>query len=70
MAIYAYGEPKGNQQFVYDSLVNQNISRFLWSWFDNCDLNRLKNVHPNRMSPDERESWSHGHRLLDFQPGD
>lgn len=75
MAVYAYGNPDpeerwGTKKFVYDSLVNQNISRFMWSWFDNCDLNRLKNVPPNRMSPDERESWSHGHRLLDFQPGD
>ena len=70
MSIYAYGEPKGNQQFVYDSLVNQNISRFLWSYFDNCDLKRLKDVPWDRMSPDEKESWKHGHRLLSFRPGD
>ena len=70
MAIYAYGEPKGNQQFVYDSLVNQNISRFLWSWYHDCDLNRLKNVPLDRMSSDERESWRRGRRLLDFRPGD
>ena len=71
MAIYAYGSPHDAiKPFIYDSLVNQNISRFLWSYFDNCDLNRLKNVPWDRMSPDEKESWKHGHRLLDFRPGD
>ena len=70
MAIYAYGEPKGNQQFVYDSLVSQNISRFLWSWYHDCNLNRLKDIPWDRMSSDEKESWKHGYRLLSFRPGD
>lgn len=75
MAIYAYGNPDpeeryGNRQFVYNSLVNDKISRFLWSWYHDCDLNRLKNVPLDRMSSDERESWKRGRRLLDFRPGD
>lgn len=71
MAIYAYGSPGDDiKPFIYDSLVNQNISRFLWSWYHDCDLNRLKKVPTDRMSPDERESWRRGRRLLDFRPGD
>lgn len=61
MAIYAYGAPHDEaKKFVYDSLVNQNISRFLWSWFDNCDLNRLRNVPECRMTADEQTAWSKG----------
>ena len=71
MAIYAYGSPGDDiKPFIYDSLVNQNISRFLWSRYHDCDLNRLKKVPTDRMSPDERESWKRGRRLLDFHPGD
>ena len=71
MAIYAYGSPGDDiKPFIYDSLVNQNISRFLWSWYHDCDLNRLKNVPQDEMAPDERESWKRGRRLLDFHPGD
>ncbi len=69
MAIYAYGEPKGNQQFVYNSLVKDKVSRFLWNWFDNCDLNRLKNPEERR-TVDERTDWSKGQRLLNFRAGD
>ena len=70
MAIYAYGEPTGNQQFVYDSLVKDDISRFLYSWFDNCDLNRLRNVPEYQMTADEQATWNKGNRLLDFRVGD
>ena len=39
MAIYAYGKPGDEgKSFVYDSLINQKISRFLWSWFHDCNL--------------------------------
>ena len=69
MAIYAYGEPEGNQKFIYNSLVNQKISRYLYSWFDNCDLNRLQDS-AERRTKDERTAWDYGKRLLDFRPGD
>lgn len=72
MAVYAYGEPDSvnDKQFIYDSLVNQKISRFLWSWFHDCDLNRLKNIPCAQMTPDEQTAWDHGKRLLEFCPGD
>ena len=70
MAIYAYGEPKGNQQFVYDSLVKDGISRFLWSWYHDSNLKRLRNVPRDQMTADEQATWSKGHRLLDFRVGD
>lgn len=57
-------------QYVYDSLVNEKISRYLWSWFDNCDLNRLKNVPLDKMTSDEQTAWKRGRRLLDFHVGD
>ena len=45
MAVYKYGDPEskntgGNRKFVYDSLVNDKISRFLWSYYPNCDLHK------------------------------
>ena len=55
MAIYAYGEPEGSQKFVYDSLVKDGVSRYLYSRFDNCDLNRLRNVPEYRMTVNERK---------------
>lgn len=71
MAIYAYGTPGDNAKpFIYNSLVNDQISRFLWSWFHDCNLNRLKNVDWDLMTDDEKASWKKGHRLLDFLPGD
>ena len=71
MAIYAYGSPHDDiKPFIYDSLVKQKISRFLWSWYHDCNLNRLKDVSWDSMSPDERESWRRGRRLLGFRPGD
>ena len=70
MAVYAYGEPKGNQQFVYDSLVKDGISRFLWSWYHDSNLKRLRSVPRDQMTADEQATWSKGHRLLDFRVGD
>ena len=75
MAVYKYGDPDpenkwGNRKYAYDSLVNEGISRFFWSWFDNCDLHRLKNVPREKMSADEQTAWVKGRRLLDFRPGD
>ncbi|MBQ3726352.1 MAG: restriction endonuclease [Selenomonadaceae bacterium] len=75
MAVYAYGDPdpegrSGNRKFVYDSLVNDKISRFLWSWYHDSNLNRLKNIPRDEMTADEKATWSKGHRLLDFRPGD
>lgn len=75
MAVYKYGDPDpenqwGNRKFAYDSLINDKISRFFWSWFDDCDLHRLKNIPPEKMSVDEQTAWNKGHRLLDFRRGD
>lgn len=71
MAVYAYGTPENEAiPFVYESLTNEKISRFLWSYFDNCDLNRLKNLSWQDMTEDEKNCWSHAHRLLNFKIGD
>lgn len=71
MAIYAYGTPgPEGTPFIYESLIKEKISRFLWSYFHDCDLNRLKNLPWNKMNADEKNSWSHAHRLLEFKPGD
>ena len=71
MAIYAFGTPEQEAiPIIYESLTKNHISRFLWSYFDNCDLNRLKNLDWQKMSEDERNCWSHAHRLLEFEPGD
>ena len=71
-AIYAYGTPNDPKDidFIYESLTKHNISRFLWSYFDNCDLNRLKDVKWKDMSDDEKKCWKKARRLLDFKEGD
>lgn len=73
MAIYAYGTPsEDSRDFVYQSLTDEQnpTSRFLWSYFSNCDLNRLKNVKWSDMTDDEKDCWTHARRLLEFSPGD
>lgn len=71
-AIYAYGTPSDPKDinFIYESLTKHNISRFLWSYFDNCDLNRLKDIKWKDMSDDEKKCWKKARRLLDFKEGD
>ena len=73
MAKYAYGTPReDSREFVYKSLTDEQnpVSRFLWSYFPNCDLNRLKTLKWEEMTADEINCWKHAHRLLDFKPGD
>lgn len=70
MKIFAYGEPDQDaKNFVIESLKD-HVSRFFYSWFDNCDLNRLANVPTYQMSADEQETWLRGKKLLTLQPGD
>ena len=74
MNIYAYGTPERDDdiKFIYDSLMDKEkpISRYLYSWFSNCDLNRLKKMEWQNMNKDEQKSWYNSHWLLDFKPGD
>lgn len=71
-AIYAYGTPsdKKSVDFVYRSLVEEHVSRFLWSYCDDCDLRVLNKMSWNQMNSDQVECWKHAHRLLDFKKGD
>lgn len=70
--IMAYGEPDSQQEkeFIIDSLRNEKISRFLYSYIDNCDLNRLAKIPANQMTADEKEIWRRGRRLLNLRAGD
>ena len=69
--IMAYGEPdhEMEKKFVIESL-RDNISRFFYSYIDNCDLNRLAKIPANQMSADEKEIWRRGKRLLNLKAGD
>ena len=67
--VYAYNKPDDEIiPFIYDSLMKDNISRYLYSYIPNCDLNRLKNL--DVLTDDEKKCWSHARRLLDFKKGD
>ncbi len=69
--VYAYNKPDDELiPFIYDSLTKDHISRYLYSYIPNCDLNRLKVVNWKDMTKDEQNCWSHAHRLLDFKKGD
>ena len=74
MALYAYGTPSREEhvKFVYDSLMDKQnpFSRFMYSWFSDCDLNRLKNVKCEDMGDDEKNCWYYSKRLLEFKEGD
>ena len=68
--LYAYGEPDLEAKtFITDSL-RDNISRFLYSWIPDCDLNCLKDMSDYEMTTDQKEIWRRGKRLLTFQKGD
>ena len=69
--IMAYGEPDAEaKKFIIDSLLNEKISRFLYSYIYNCDLNRLAKIPINQMTADEKEIWRRGKRLLNLKAGD
>ena len=69
--IFAYGEPDAEaKKFIIDSLRGEKISRFLYSYIDDCDLNRLAKIPINQMSTDEKEIWRRGRRLLTLKAGD
>ncbi len=73
MEIYAYGDPgEENREFIYQSLkdAQKPVSRFLYSYFSNCDLVRLKGMDWNKMNVDEQNCWHHANRLLNFKEGD
>ena len=77
VAIYAYGQPYNygqtntkNVKFIYNSLINEGISRFLYSWYDDCDLRRLEKLRYYQMTADEQATWDHAHKLLQFKIGD
>ena len=69
--IFAYGEPDdAAKKFITDSLHNEMISRFLWSWYHDCNLNRLAKIPADQMTADEKEIWRRGRRLLTLKAGD
>lgn len=69
--IMAFGEPdEVAKRFILDSLHNDHVARYLYSYIDNCDLNRLATLQPNQMTADEKEIWRRGRRLLGLKAGD
>ncbi len=70
MKIFAYGEPDQDaKNFVIESLKD-HVSRFCYSWFDDCNLTRLAHVPTYLMTADEQEAFQRGKRLLTLQRGD
>lgn len=68
-AIYAYNTPD-DVDFVYKSLVEDHVSRFFWSYREDCDLRKLNEMSWNQMDNVQIDCWKHAHRLLDFKQGD
>lgn len=71
-AIYAYNTPSGEEtvDFVYKSLVEDHVSRFFWSYREDCDLRILNKMTWDQMDDVQIDCWKHAHRLLDFKKGD
>ncbi len=71
-AIYAYNTPSGKEtvDFVYKSLVEDYVSRFFWSYREDCDLRILNKMSWAQMDDEQIDCWKHAHRLLDFKKGD
>ena len=59
MAIYVFGGPQdeGLAKFAYDSLVNDGISRFFWSYDKGFDLNVLTSQKWEELNPEEYAKW-------------
>lgn len=68
-AIYAYNTPD-DVEFVHKSLTEDHISRFFWSYRDDCDLRELNKMSWNQMDSEQIDCWKHAYRLLDFKKGD
>jgi hypothetical protein len=70
MTIWAFNKPAEEYlQFVSDS-VKDGTSRFGWSWFDDADLNKIKDKKWEEMNEDEQTAWSKSGFLLDIKNGD
>ena len=72
MAIYVFGDPQdeGLAKFAYDSLVNDGISRFFWSYNEGIDLNVLTSKKWEELTPEEYEARKKSEFLLGIKPGD
>lgn len=66
MTIWAFNQPAEEYVKFVSASVNAGISRFGWSWFDDADLNLLKNKNWDDMTDDEKDVWSKSGFLLDI----
>lgn len=71
MAIYVFNKGEEHAvKFVSNSLKNEGLSRFGWSYFDSADLKELKDKPWSEMNSDEIETWNKTKFLLDIKPED
>lgn len=69
MAIYVFNEAE-DSSVIAQSLCNDSISRFGWSYDDSSDLRILQHKSWNEMSPDEISIWKKTNFLLNIKQGD
>ncbi len=72
MAVYVFGVPQDEwlAKFAYDSLVNDGISRFFWSYDESFDLNFLTSKNWDELAPEEYEARQKSEFLLGIKPRD
>ena len=70
MTIWAFNQPAEEYVKFVSASVSKGISRFGWSWFDEANLNSLKNKNWGDMTDAEKEAWSKSGFLLDIVTGD
>jgi hypothetical protein len=71
LVVYVYGDPGGElAKFAYDSLVNEGISRFFWSYEPHFDLSVLVKKEWKDLDSEEFEARAKAEFLLSIKPGD
>jgi len=66
MTIWAFNQPAEEYVKFVSASVHRGTSRFGWSWFDDANLNLLKNKNWEDMTNDEKDVWSKSGFLLDI----
>lgn len=69
MNVWVFRPDEEAIDFIFSS-IKTGVSRFGWSYLENCDLNRLTKANWDELSDDEKKCLSATRFLLEIMPGD
>lgn len=69
--VWVFNKPDNDYlNYVYQSLKNDGLSRFGWSYLENADLLSLKDISTNKFDLEELDVWKRTNFLLNIKEGD